>query len=92
VSFFLKVFSLNNEFCPLALVIKRNPREQETSRLERMAELREHLCLRDTVSLLTIILLRGNSRSKGNSAERHDDEHKTRGKITRQIIKIQNKS
>jgi hypothetical protein len=45
-----------------------------------MAEPREHLHLRDMVSSLTILLLRGNSRSNRNSVKRQDDEHKIAGK------------
>jgi hypothetical protein len=85
VIFSRKFFSPENGVCALALVIKWNPKEQETSQLESMDEPREHLHLRDMVSSLTILLLRGNSRSNRNSGEWQNDEHKIMGKINMTI-------
>jgi hypothetical protein len=69
-------------FRTLTLVIMRNPQEQGTSQLGKIAELWEHLRLRDTVSSLTIPFLKGNSRSNEDTTVRQGNGHKTAGKNT----------
>jgi hypothetical protein len=64
-------------FRTLALIIMWTSQEQGTSRLGKIAEPWEHLCLRDTVSSLTIPFLKGDSRSNTDTAVRRGDRHKT---------------
>jgi hypothetical protein len=53
-----------------------------------IAESREYLCLKDTVSSLTIPFLKGNSRSNEDTTVRQSNMHKKAGKLHTMQIEL----